>query len=204
MESSSRLDQRKATAGTRKRPRPHHMIRFAAACDGQLGPDGTPTPTDVLIEATDADGETVAWFDDWWWMECLSRWKNDKLTVHILPSPAALLHPVVLHHVQMVRRVAPTWRLVGHCWLAELDLDASPPALARSPYHEVRVIDSPMPDAGVNRNPNAAPRIEDLFGRIRQEQRAIGATLPALVRATESPDAGYDWSADAPAPTEQD
>lgn len=204
MDSSSQVEQRSATAGTRKRPRPQHMIRVAAASDGQLGPEGTATPTDVLIETTNADGDTAVWFDDWWWMECLSRWKNDKLTVHVLPSPAALLHPVVLHHVQMVRRVAPTWRLVGHCWLADLDLDAAPPALARSPYHEVRVIDAPMPNTSLNRNPNAAPRIEDLLGGVRREQRALGVTLPALVRTTESPDAGYDWSTDSPAPAATD
>ncbi len=195
METSTWVDQRRAAAARRERPRPQHGIRIEAASDGSLGPTDAPTPTDMYLEATTPDGETASWFDDWWWMECLSRWKNDHLIVHIQPTPAALLHPVVLHHMEMVRRVAPNWRVIGLCWLEELDLEASPEAIARSPYHEVRISDAPMPQAAAEANPNRPARIQDLVGAVRRAQKAIGRTLPVLTRESQPPPA-----AQAPAP----
>jgi len=187
MDTKSWVDQRRAAAGRRQRPQPHCSIRVDASSDGSLGSKDPPIPTDLFVEATAPDGETAIWFDDWWWMECLSRWKNEVITVHIEPTPAALLHPVVLHHVEMVRRVASNWRIVGHCWLGELDLDASPDGIARSPYHEVRIIDAPMPDAQADANAHRPARLQDLITAVRRAQKAIDRTLPMLARETALP-----------------
>jgi hypothetical protein len=187
MDTNSWVDERRAASTRRQRPRPQCSIRVNASSDGSLGSKDPPIPTDLFVEATAPDGETAVWFDDWWWMECLSRWKNDPIVVHIEPTPAALLHPVVLHHVEMVRRVAPEWRVIGHCWLGELDLDASPDAIARSPYHEVRIIDAPMPEGQANANPHQPARLQDLITAVRHAQRAIDRTLPLLARETALP-----------------
>ena len=194
MDTSTWLDQRRAVSNARQRPRQQQCVRFAASSDGSHGPRDSAKPTDVYIEATDPHGETAVWFDDWWWMECLSRWKDDGLAVHILPSPAALLHPVVLHHVEMARRVAPGWRMVGYCWLEEMDFDAAPEAVARSPYHEVRVIDASMPQSAGGREPVQALRVQDFIGAVRRAQRGLGRPLPVLVRLAESPVMSEDRS----------
>lgn len=183
MDIPSWLEQRQAVAGLRQGPRRARTIRIAALGDGSLPPNDDVKPTDVYIEATDPDGEISVWFDDWWWMECLSRWKDDVVTMHILPTPAALLHPVILHHVEMARRVAPQWRVVGHCWLEELDPDSASEAIARSPYHEIRVIEAPVPDPA-RKNPRRIAALQDLIRPVRQLQRESGRTLPILVRAS--------------------
>ena len=198
MELSLWVDQRKAASRKRQRPRPQHQeqLRYVVPGDGAHPPNSTPNPTDLLIEATSADGEMVPWFDDCWWMECLARWKDSTLTVHILPSPAALFHPVVFHHVEMMRRLVPTWRIVGYGWLEEMDLDAAPEAIARSPYQEVRIIDSPMPDSVGSKNPRHAARLEDLIGAVRRAQRELGRTMPVLTRCAEAPVATSERTAD--------
>jgi len=199
MDIPSWVEQRQAAAGLRQGPRRARTIRIAASSDGSLPPPDDVKPTDILIEATDPDGETSVWFDDWWWMECLSRWKDDVITMHILPTPAALLHPVILHHVEMARRVAPQWRVVGHCWLAELDPDSASDAIARSPYHEIRVIEGAVPDPA-RQNPRRIAAIQDLIRPVRLLQRESGRTLPVLVRASVPVAPMNDTSAAYPAP----
>jgi hypothetical protein len=198
METSSWVDQRRDAAARRQRPPQQQGIRIEAASDGSIGPTDAPTPTDLYIEATAPDGETAAWFDDWWWMECFSRWKNDRVIIHIQPTPAALLHPVVLHHVEMVRRIAPNWRVIGLCWLGELDLEASPEAIARSPYHEVRITDAPMPQGPNEANPNRPATVPDLVGAVRRAQKLIGRTLPVLTRESQPPPAARANAKSAP------
>jgi hypothetical protein len=193
MDALTWTDERRATTVRRKPPRPQRWLRFSAGSDGKHRRANEAVPTDVFIEATFPDGDTAPWFDDWWWLDCLARWKDERVTFHILPTPAALLHPVVHHHTGMVRRVAPSWRVVAHVYLDELDLDNAPEAIARSPYHDVRVIDAPMPGTD-NREVHKAPKLEDVLGTVRRAQRQLGATLPTLARTTEPPDAGFDWS----------
>jgi len=188
MDIAAWTDQRRTAARGRRRPRPAHANRFLANGRGKFDAEDVAKPTDVFIEATHPDGDTAAWFDDFWWLECLNRWKDDRLSMHVLPSPAALLHPAVLHQVDMARRIAPSWRMIGHCWLEELDLNASPDGIARSPYHEVRIIDAPMPERVGQPNPARPPKVQDLITRVRLIQRETNRTMPTLVRSTESPD----------------
>jgi hypothetical protein len=98
----------------------------------------------------------------------------------------------------MARRVAPQWRLVGHCWREELDPDSSPEAMARSPYHEIRVIDAPVPDPA-RRNPRRIESLQELIRSVRQWQRENGRTLPILVRASVPVVSMSDAPGDRPA-----
>ena len=189
MDIAAWTDQRQTASRARRRPRPAHAAYFPVDGGGRFDATDGQKPTDVLIETTHPDGDTAAWFDDWWWMDCLARWKDQQLAMHVLPSPAALLHPVVLHHVEMARRMAPGWRMIGHCWLEEMDLDSSAEAIARSPYHEVRIIDAPMPETVGQPNPARPPKVQDLITRVRQMQRLIDRSLPTLVRSAAPPEA---------------
>jgi len=139
-------------------------------------------PSELWLDATDADGEVASWFDDGWWTEVITRWGDAALTIHISPTPAALLHPVVLYGVEMVRRVAARWRIVGHAFAEEVCLDSTVEAIARSPYHEVRFIDTPRPDTPPAARIDPPFPVEELMSRVRREQMAARRTWPILVR----------------------
>ncbi|MHC4064786.1 MAG: hypothetical protein ACYSUQ_14665 [Planctomycetota bacterium] len=201
MNAWMRKQQREAAAG-RTRPAEPHRIAFPADGNGDPGPKDAPPPSELLIEATDPTGEVVDWFDDVWWMELLSRWKDDRLTVHILPTEAALLHPVVLHHVSMIKRVTPGWRVIAHGYCCDVNGDAAVEALATSAYDEVRLLDGARPNAAGTQLPAHALRVEDLFSRVRQIQRRQGTTRPVLVRAPKEPQPEVHVPADRARPPE--
>jgi hypothetical protein len=111
----------------------------------------------------------------------------------LLPSPGALVHPVVLHHLVMAQRVAPNWRLIGYGYCAEMSGDAAIEALATSAYDQVWLVEGSR-SAASDRSPPHALRIEDMFGRVRRVQQQQGAMRPILVRATSVPPAPGDRS----------
>ncbi len=187
MDAWMRTEKRACTEAARNRPRAPHRLTFAAASDGDHGLRGGPSPTDLLIEATHPSGGIALWFDDLWWTESLQRWGQLPLAVHILPSEAALLHPVVLHEAAMVGRLAPRWRVTGNGYSSEIIGDAAVETLATSPYHEVRLLDSIRPAKASSAPLRHALRIEDLFSRVRRIERDRGATRPVLVRAKALP-----------------
>jgi hypothetical protein len=189
-------EQRANAEATRRRPDASQTRTFTATGDGGHGPEAAPEPTDVFLEATDPSGGIADWFDDRWWLETLRRWGGRSLVIHILPSEAALLHPVVLHHVAMVARVAPKWRVVGHGYAGEIGGDAAVERLATSAYDEVRFVEGIRPTAPKSASARFALRIEDLFARVRRIQREMGATRPVLVRATAIPVAPGDLAAE--------
>ena len=177
-----RTAARKAVQGTRRPPGEPSRVRAAFQGGAECGDESIPGPIDLEIEATGADGEVAAWFHDVWWIDILQRWGDGLVTVQILPTPAALLHPRTLHYLEMVARVAPRWRLVGHAYLSDVSTDDEVALLARSPYHEVRFFDKPRPPATRSDRCLGTLSIGDLFGRVRSEQVRIKATKPILVR----------------------
>jgi len=178
-------ERRRVVATTRKPPNTPRQLAFAALGDGKLGDEEPSPPAEVLIEPTEPTGEVAYWLDDIWWLELLQRWAERSLTVHVLPSPAALLHPVVLHHLGMLKRVAPRWRLIGHGRCADFNGNGDIETLATSAYDEVRILAES--GTGDSTGSKHAVRIEDLFRQVLQVQRAAGVLRPILVRATTVP-----------------
>ncbi len=178
----TRADLRNATQRHRRPPGSpvKRTVRFGG--NGELGDEKLTAPFELILEVTGAEGELADWFGDEWWMALIERWGDDPITVQIAATHAALLHPVVLHELEMVFRVAPRWRMVGNVYPGDLLTSEDVELVARSPYHEVRFVD-PAPPAGsqVDRTRHALP-VEELFGRIRREQSRIGAARPILVR----------------------
>jgi len=170
-----------------QRQAPHEPARIVAAYeDGGIGSDVQSGPILLTIEATNTQGELAAWLDDGWWTDVIEQWADCAVTVAIAPTPGALLHPVVLHHVEMLRRVAPGWRLIGHVYGDDLATDEEVRHTANSPYHEVRVFDQRRP--GFSPVGQGAPvTVDELFGRIRREQSKTSRTRPALVRLPAGP-----------------
>jgi hypothetical protein len=196
--ADTRKEARRTTQCARRAPL--EAVRINATYDngGDLGDEVHAGPIELCIEATNADGQIADFFDDAWWLEVIERWADEQVTVKMLHTPAALLHPITLHHMEMVARVAPRWRLVGRAYVSDVTTDEDIVALAQSPYHEVRFIDQPRPGpAGSKRSIGTLP-IAELIGRIRREQERMNASHPILVRlpapivrpesATELPD----------------
>jgi hypothetical protein len=181
MDLDGHSEVRRATEGSRRAP--SEPTRIVAAFDnGALGEDIERGPIVLTIEATSNDSGLAPWLDDIWWTEVIQRWADCQVTVCIAPTPGALLHPVVLHQVEMLRRVVPDWRIIGKAHVDDVASDDDATRLAGSPYHEVRFIDQVHPGAAPSDRCTWKLTLEELFGRIRSEQSRLGVTLPVLVR----------------------
>ncbi len=141
-------------------------------------------PFELRLEATDGAGSLAAWLDDAWWTDILQRWGDDAVTIISEPTRDALLHPVLLHQLEMLRRVAPGWRIVGVAFrndFAATDFVAVG-TLAAGPYHEVRFVDAVRPARSAEASSASVPTLAELFAAIRAEQERTGRSTPVLVR----------------------
>lgn len=183
METPFLRERRKVAVGRRRRPTRANVRVFSAECDGSLGPETDPPPTDLRLDTTYPDGSIVAWFNDYWWIEVLRRWKDRPLTIHVLPTPDAVLHPAVLHELEMVRRLMSPWRLIGHCYVSDIGHPSILRRVAVNPYDEVRVIDSDRPSSDAFGTASAVLTIAEVFKRVHEIQRDEQTARPLLTRA---------------------
>lgn len=182
MDEQTRIEVRQATERLRRPPGQTLSLRVHFDGDGKLDVKSGASPAEVTLEVTNAEGELAPWFNDFWWTEIIQRWGDEPLTIHIAPTPAALMHVVVLYQLEMVRRVAPTWRLVGHGFRDDLALDDAMAQAACAPFDEIRIIDATRrATTPADRCTFDAP-IGEIFANIRREQNRIGAARPILVR----------------------
>ncbi len=175
-------NERMLAEGTRRKPQGRPVLHVAAMGTGDCEPHDGEVPGELHLEATDETGEAADWLEDSWWMEVLNRWHAHPLAIHILPTPRALLHPVVVHHLEMLYRVAPQWRRIGHCYVDDVVEDGDIRRLASSSYDEVRVIDSFRPSTGKSEAQLRDIKVEKFLGRVMRAQSSIGATRPMLIR----------------------
>jgi hypothetical protein len=187
MEAWVRGNERAMIAATRQKPRGRPILYVKAVGLGECRPGDGAVPGELHLEATDDGGEPADWFDDYWWVDVLQRWQEHPLAIHILATPGALLHPVVLHQMDMLRRVASHWRRIGHCHVDDVITDDAMQRLAVSPYDEVRVLDAFRPGAGKSAAERRDVRVERLFGQVLRLQAASGATRPILIRVPPPP-----------------
>ena len=171
----------------RRAPDTPISIKIPLDQDGKLPSEAVTGSIHLTIETTNAGGEHPYWFDDTWWADVITRWADEAVTVIIAPTPSAVLHPVLLYQLEMLRRVVPGWRLVGVAYRTDIDLDQDIRAAATSPYHEFRIIDSPRPGS-LQSDRRADRAVESLLASLRREQSAANATSPVLVRL---PAGGY-------------
>lgn len=173
----------------RQPPSAPHRVEVPFTGDGGFEVPEDDAPLELTLEVTDADGEIAPWFDDHWWTELINTWADRIATIHIAPTPFALQHIVVLHHLEMLCRVAPRWRIVGHGYRDDLDGADSIAALVKSAYHEIRIIDRPRPGMGIATRKLEGAGLDELFGQVRREQQRLDRTTPTLVRvpSTEPP-----------------
>ncbi len=187
MATESQIHRERDETRRKRKPPPHsHRLIVPFGGQGQIETPDDETPTEIALEVTDADGNTAPWFDDFWWTDLIDRWGDRKMTFHIAPTRLALLHMVVLHHLDMLYRVAPLWRVVGHAYRDDLRDADDIASLVKSTYHEVRITDQERPGAIRSDRTLAGPPLEEFFGQIRREQQRVGRTTPIMVRVPPS------------------
>lgn len=177
---------REAALAQRKRPGQPTTVKMSSGGVGKL-PENIPSGSvQLIVEATNIDGELAEWFDAHWWSEAIEVWADSQVLVQIEPTPNALLHPVTLQHIEMLRRVVPHWRIVGLGFRDDIATDDAVVTVAHSLYDEVRIEDADRRPRGQGDRMLHHRRIEDLFAAIRREQTRVGRTRPVLVRLPSS------------------
>lgn len=183
MQVESITERRKVALARRRQPMGVRTVEFPACGDGSHGPELGPYPDEMRVEATYEDGQIVTWFDDNWWLETLRRWKDHTLTIHLLPTPDALLHPVVTHELEMVRRLQTPWRLIGYAYRSDIGQRSVIRDAAVSRYDEIRVIDQDRPSTDSFAVRPAKFGLAEIFEQVRQAQAAERVSSPTLTRA---------------------
>lgn len=180
MDSTNQI--RRETA--RRRQPPGRPVVLTASFESGCNPADSEhcAPTELTLEATNAEGDAADWFNDAWWGSAIRHWGNSAVTLHIAPTTNALLHPIVLHHLEMVSRVLPKWRIVGHAYRDDVTTDEAIDLLGQSAYHEVRFFDQPRRSKSPSDRIDMGAPLEQLFARIRREQSRINVNRPVLVR----------------------
>lgn len=181
MDCEIRKQVRDTVINTRQKPGMPVSIHIKHDSNGDLGTNIQHGIIELTIEPTDPEGMLSEWFDDVWWTDVVQRWGDDVVTIHFAPTPIAVLHPVVLHHVEMIRRVSPRWRIVGYAYSNDICIEEDIEILNSSLFHEVRFIDEPRTSIGTADRIEPIP-LEKLFARIREGQARKGTSSPVLIR----------------------
>jgi hypothetical protein len=182
MSARMRENHWQMTAQRRRKPGAGDQIRIASTSTEAIAADPANPPCEIVLEATTSSGEPAAWLDDYFWVALLQAWSHVSLTVRFAATPRALLNPVVMHHANMLRRVATNWRVVGLCHVHDLEPEGAVTQIAQSPYHEIHIVDEPR---GGESRPAHALRIDDAVARIRRVQVANGRTMPIILCARQ-------------------
>ena len=178
MDAGMRDKRRREIAHCRRRPVKPQRIHFPADGIGEIIEVEPAKPIELCIEATDAAGTLVPWLTDEWWIRTHSFCKDRIVTVVILPTPRSLLDTVVLYQLEMVRRIAPRWRIIGYAKISDVLEEPNVERWVHTPYDEIRLCEHAT-----------APENGDVLQARNLAARAAAATRSngqhqALVRLT--------------------
>ena len=138
MDARMREKRRREITQCRRRPIKPQRIYFPADGIGECLEVEPEKPIELCIEATDAEGKLVPWLTDEWWIRTHSFCKDRTVTVVILPTTRSLLDSVVLYQLEMVRRIAPKWRIIGYAYATDTKSQSNAETWASTPYDEIR------------------------------------------------------------------
>ncbi len=170
---------RRDSTRQRRGPKPGSRVTVAYSSDGKIPSVAMST---LLIEATDHAGEVANWLDDAWWSRLFRQCASDPLTIEIAPTHGALLHPVVLHQLEMVRRIVANWRVIGEGYAGDFRTEDEIVQLVTGPYHELRLHDGGHPDTIDCDPPEFVMGVDDLIKLLRSQIDGTPFASPTLVR----------------------
>lgn len=138
MDAKMRENRRQEVSQRRKSPTLPQRIYFTVAGQEEcleIEPNGA---IELCIETTDAQGILVPWLTDEWWIRTHSVCKDRIVTVIILPTPGGVLDSVVIYQLEMVRRIAPKWRIIGYALGEDAGKEPQLDRWITTPYDEIR------------------------------------------------------------------
>ncbi len=138
MDARTRDKRRNEISHCRRRPVKPQRIYFPAEGIGEIVEVQPAKPLELCIEATDTEGNVVPWLTDEWWIRTHAFCKDRTVTVVILPTPRSLLDTVVLYQLEMVRRIAPKWRILGYARAMDARAEPNVELWVNTPYDEIR------------------------------------------------------------------
>ncbi len=138
MDARMREKRRREITRCRRRPVKPQRIYFPADGIGECIEVEPEKPIELCIEATDAEGKLVPWLTDEWWIRTHSFCKDRTVTDVILPTTGSLLDSVVLYQLDMVRRIAPKWRIIGYAYATDTKSETNAETWVSTPYDEIR------------------------------------------------------------------
>lgn len=139
MDARTREESRREVAQSRSKPVKPQRIYFPADGLGECVEVEPHRPLELVIETTDAEGNVVPWLCDEWWIQVQSVCRDRTVTVVILPTPNALFDEVVRHQLEMVRRIAPRWVIMGYIRAADVVKGPDGDAWLVLPFDEIRI-----------------------------------------------------------------
>ncbi len=138
MDARMREKRRREITQCRRRPVKPQRIYFPADGIGECLEVEPDKPIELCIEATDAEGMLVPWLTDEWWIRTHLFCKDRTVTIVILPTTRSLLDSVVLYQLEMVRRIAPKWRIIGYAYTTDTKSETNAEVWVSTPYDEIR------------------------------------------------------------------
>lgn len=138
MDARTRDKRRSEISHCRRRPVKPQRIYFPAQGIGELVEVQPAKPLELCIETTDTEGNVVPWLTDEWWIRTHAFCKDRTVTIVILPTPRSLLDTVVLYQLEMVRRIAPKWRILGYARMMDARAEPNVELWVNTPYDEIR------------------------------------------------------------------
>jgi len=142
MDARTREIARRQISERRTKPIKPQRIHFPSGGLGECVEVEPGKPLEICIEATDQAGNIVPWLTDEWWIEVQSVCRDRNVSIVILPTPGALFDPIVLHQLEMVRRIAREWRIVGYAPVADAQKEPTVERWNNAPYDEIRFFES--------------------------------------------------------------
>jgi hypothetical protein len=183
MDARTREEIRCGVSHNRIRPQDPQRIFFESDGLGECPPLESGRAVALHIEATSPAGILSPWLTDEWWIGLQQRCPQRGVSAVILPTPGGVLQEVLLHQLEMIRRVAPAWRLIGYAFAEDA---GGQPALDRwlnTPYDEIRFCTAG--DSPVSRRP-ALAAAQRLVRQAALLRRTTGARQ-ACLRLTQVP-----------------
>ena len=189
MDGILRTEHRRQAQARRRPPQQPQRAFFPCAGGGERPHVEATRPLELIIAPTDSNGEPVVWLTDAWWIETVQLWKDQPVTVHLLATPDSLLNPVILHQLNMLKRVVPQWKVAAEGYVGDIRGSERLEYLALSPYDDVRLIDGHRPGSPIGSSAcDGLAEVCARIGEIQAKHRITRPIITTLASPTQIPD----------------
>lgn len=187
MDAIMRSEHRRQAQARRRPPQQARRVFFPCTDAGEFPQVDATKPLELMIAATDSTGEPAVWLTDAWWIDAVQLWKNQPVTVHLLATPGSLLNPVILHQLNMLKRIVPQWKVVAEGYVGDIHGSERLEYLAMSAYDDVRLIDGHRPGSAIGSMSITLAEVCARIGEIQAKHRISRPIITTLSSPTQMP-----------------